>query len=245
MISIVMPAHNESGYLAEAVKATVAGLTDRGVHFEIIVSENGSADSTREEAAALEHAFTNSRVITSPTADYGRALRRGFEAAAGDVVVNFDVDMVDLDFLDKAVEKITAEGADVVVGTKRGPGAHDQRGVARKLVTAVFSGILKYGFGLKISDTHGLKALRRATVAGIVDQCRFTQDIYDTEMVIRAERAGLDVREIPVTVAERRPPRTSIVARIPRSLLGLARLRVDLWRHPPTLHPPTLPPAGC
>jgi glycosyltransferase involved in cell wall biosynthesis len=225
-----MPAHNEAGYLEAAVKGTVTGLTDRRVDFEIIVSENGSSDTTRQEAAKLERTFATCRVISTPVADYGRALRRGFEAAVGDIVVNFDVDLVDLDFLDQALLKIQVDDADVVVGTKRGPGAQDHRSFARKLVTAVFSGILKYGFALKISDTHGLKALRRARLADIVEQCQFSQDIFDTELLIRAERAGLNVTEVPVTVAERRPPRTPIAARIPRSLLGLARLRLALWR---------------
>lgn len=225
-----MPAHNEAGYLEAAVKATVTGMADRGLDCEIIVSENGSSDSTREEAARLESTFANCRVVSNATADYGLALRRGFEIATGNVVVNFDVDLADLDFLDRALQKIDQEEADVVVGTKRGPGAKDNRGVVRKLVTAVFSLILRHGFGLQISDTHGLKALRRPAVARIVEECHFTQDIFDTELVIRAERAGLTVTEIPVTVAEMRPPRTSIMVRIPRSMLGLARLRLALWR---------------
>jgi hypothetical protein len=59
--------------------------------------------------------------------------------------------------------------------------------------------------------------------------CRFDGDIFDTELVLRSQRAGLRIEEIPVTVAERRPPRTPIWRRIPRSLLGLLRLRLALW----------------
>jgi hypothetical protein len=60
--------------------------------------------------------------------------------------------------------------------------------------------------------------------------CRAGPDLFDTELVIRAERAGLRVEEIPVTVVERRPSRTSILGRVPRTLVGLARLRVALRR---------------
>jgi glycosyltransferase involved in cell wall biosynthesis len=233
-----MPAHNEAGYLEAAVKGTVTELTNRGLDFEIIICENGSFDSTPEEAARLQRTFNSCRVINIPVADYGRALRKGFEAAKGEIVVNFDVDLVDLEFLDGALERMSGAQADIVVGAKRGPGARDERGLTRRLVTAVFSGILRYGFGLKISDTHGLKALKRASLAGIVEQCHFTQDIFDTELVLRAERAGLQVTEIPVFVTELRPPRTALAKRIPRSLLGLVRLRLDLWLHPCPATPP-------
>jgi glycosyltransferase involved in cell wall biosynthesis len=229
MISIVMPSHNEEGFLAAAVKETITGLRERALDFEIVISQNGSTDRTSEEAEELAAAHPEVRVVTSEIADYGLALRAGFLAARGSVVVNFDVDLVDLDFLDRAVPLLDTDAA-AVVGSKRAEGAIDQRGALRKLVTAVFSTILRYGFGLRISDTHGLKALRREPLLPLVESCRFHGDIFDTELLLRSQRAGLRLEEIPVAVEERRPPRTPILQRIPRSLVGLARLRVALWR---------------
>jgi hypothetical protein len=77
----------------------------------------------------------------------------------------------------------------------------------------------------------------------VVEQCRFGTDLFDTEFVLRAERAGLVVVEVPVTVIEQRPSRTSIARRAMRSVTGLLRLRIALWRdrdddHPPTPYPP-------
>lgn len=241
-----MPAHNEHGYLEPAVKAVVAGLSDRDADFEVIIAENGSADATAEEAARLADSFDPVRVISVGTADYGRALREGFLQSRGDIVVNFDVDLVDLAFLDRAVALMHDGQVAVVVGSKRTPGADDRRSPARRLVTAGFSTLLQTGFGLKISDTHGLKALRRAQLVGLVESCRFGKDIFDTELILRAERAGLAVVEIPVSVADTRPPRSSIARRIPRTLAGLARLRVALWRSRPdhTRRGPTGPSYG-
>jgi hypothetical protein len=116
----------------------------------------------------------------------------------------------------------------IVIGSKRGPGADDQRRLARKLITTVFSAVLRLGFGLRVSDTHGLKAMRHAPLLGLVDECRFGGDIFDTELILRAERSGLAVREVPVVVSEVRPPRTPIARRIPRTLVGLIRLRLTL-----------------
>jgi glycosyltransferase involved in cell wall biosynthesis len=228
VISIVMPSHNEEAYLEGAVKSTVAGLRARNLDFEIIISENGSTDHTGAEASALAEAFGEIRVLRSETADYGRALRSGFLAARGAIVVNFDVDLVDLEFVDRCLPLIEG-GADVVIGSKRTEGSKDERGLTRKFVTAVFSALLRHGFGLHVSDTHGLKALRRQPLVDLVGACGFDGDIFDTELVLRSQRAGLRIQEIPVTVEERRPPRTPIWRRIPRSLLGLWRLRLALW----------------
>jgi glycosyltransferase AglD len=231
VISVVMPAHNEQAYLTDAVEQVVIGLRARSHTFEVLVCENGSTDATAQVATGLAERYPEVRTMSSPAPDYGMALRTGFLAAAGDTVVNFDVDYIDLDFLDEALALAEAPGGPAgIVASKRSPGAHDTRGAGRRLVTAVFSMVLRHGFGLGVSDTHGMKMLRRKDVAAVVETCRFGTDLFDTELILRMERAGLAVAELPVTVTDTRPPRTPIMTRIPRSLAGLARLRVALWR---------------
>src|ERR1700738_4424686 len=123
-----MPAHNEQDYLEAAVVEVVTGLRARSRPFEMLVCENGSSDRTSDVAARLVQRFTEVRALSSPEADYGRALRAGFLAAHGDVVVNFDVDFIDLDFLDAALARMDGPERPVaVVASKRGLGAHDGR----------------------------------------------------------------------------------------------------------------------
>jgi glycosyltransferase AglD len=229
-LSIVVPAHNEEGYLLAAATRLLDGLRRRGEPFEVLICENGSTDRTAAIAEELSATAPEVRWLQLSTADYGLALRAGFLASRGELVVNFDVDFIDLAFLDRAVVLAQKSDAAVVVGSKRSPGSSDGRVIGRRAVTGVFSLLLHYGFGLRASDTHGLKLLRRAPLVPIVEACRSGADIFDTELVLRAERAGLRVEEIPVQVVEQRPPRTSIAGRIPRTLLGLARLRHALWR---------------
>lgn len=230
MISIVMPAHNEESYLEPAVKTVVDGMRQRGHQFEVIIAENGSTDRTGPALSALTGSIKEVVALRLPVADYGAALRAGFVASSGEVVINFDVDFVDLAFLDKALVLLQDPHVAVVVGSKRAPGALDGRGVGRRLITDVFSLILRKGFRLGVSDTHGIKAMRRAAVEPLVALCQFGQDVFDTELILRSERAGLVVVETPVAVEEIRPARTPIWTRIPRSLVRLAQLRIRLWK---------------
>jgi glycosyltransferase involved in cell wall biosynthesis len=229
VISVVMPAHNEQDYLDTSVTAVVSGLRTRGRTFELIVAENGSTDDTIGVAKKLADNHPEVRLLTLPQPNYGEALRAGFLSAQGDAVANFDVDYVDLAFLDDALALMAPpNGPDIVVASKRSAGAHDTRRLGRRVVTATFSGVLRYGFGLRVSDTHGMKVLRRAPLTPLVSASRFGADLFDTELILRAERAGLTVAELPVTVRETRPPRRSIMRRIPRSLAGLIRLKLAL-----------------
>jgi glycosyltransferase involved in cell wall biosynthesis len=230
-LSVVMPAHNEAALLDAAVGEVVSGLRSRGEPFEVIVVENGSQDATPTIAACLAADQPEVRVETLSRADYGRALRTGLLAASGDVVVNFDVDYTDLGFLDAVVVRLGQDDPPaIIVGSKRAPGADDQRSWPRRFVTWTFSMVLRVGFGLRVSDTHGMKAQQRSLVLPIALACRSDGELFDTELILRAERAGLRVEELPVTVAERRPSRTSITRRALRTLVGLCRLRVTLAR---------------
>lgn len=230
-ISVVMPAHNEGQILESSVRRVVKGLRARNLSFEVLIVENGSRDGTLRIARDLSADFPEVHFASLLVADYGGAIREGVLAAVGDYVVIFDVDNCDLGFFDRARSLLErSEDAAIVVGTKRGPGALDKRSWPRRVMTAVFSMLLRFGLGLRVSDTHGMKAMRRDQVLELARQCRFREDLFDAELILRAERSGLRVLEIPISVEERRSPRTSIFGRIPRTLAGLLRLRFQLLR---------------
>jgi glycosyltransferase involved in cell wall biosynthesis len=233
MRSIVIPAHNEADYLATTVRELVTASRASGDEFELIVVENGSTDGTLALARRLAGELPELTVRTLPVADYGAALRDGLLAACGDMIVTFDVDYYDLDFARRAVALLErSPRTAIVVGSKRAPGARDTRPWPRRVVTAVFTALVRTGFGLSVSDTHGMKAMRASAVRELAADCCFTTDLFDTELVLRAERAGLTVAELPVVVEERRPSRTPIWKRVPRTAVGLVRLRRLLHRPP-------------
>lgn len=236
-----MPAYNEELFLADSVNTVRAGLLATGEPFEIVVVENGSTDATGTVLGELTATFPEIRALRLPDPDYGEALRQGVLSARGEQVVIFDVDYYDLEFLASARTRFAGPNPPAaVVASKRGPGAVDARPRHRRLITAAFAGVLRLLFGAGLPDTHGIKLLDRAAVVPLVAACGQAPDLFDSELILRAQRAGLRVDYLPVEVRELRPPRSSVLRRVPRTLVGLGKLRWRLWREP-VLAPGALP----
>jgi len=230
-VSIVIPIYNESGILREAVTELREGLQglpgDLGapdLRFEIILAENGSKDDTVALAEALAAELPEVRTFSLGEPNYGKALRQGILQARGELVICDEIDLCDTDFYRRALALLRARGCDMVVGSKAMRGARDQRPVFRRLATRVINELLRVSLDFHGTDTHGLKAFRRATLAPIVDQCVIDKDLFASELVIRAGRADLSIIEIPVRLAEKRPPAINLFKRVPGVLRGLVKL---------------------
>ncbi|MGB0592614.1 MAG: glycosyltransferase family 2 protein, partial [Myxococcota bacterium] len=155
--SIVIPVYNEEALLTSAINDLVVNLGDRlpDLNYEIIITENGSVDDTLELAYKLERKYDVVRTLHSPEPNYGRALRRGILAARGTWVLCDEIDICDVDFQSRALEILTADQADMVVGSKAHRDAQDQRPVMRRTATMVLNGMLRVALGFRGTDTHG------------------------------------------------------------------------------------------
>jgi glycosyltransferase involved in cell wall biosynthesis len=222
--SIVVPVYNEADFIPRALPEMIDQLEGLGEPYHVIVVENGSFDGTAE-AARQTAAGRPVTVISLDEPDYGAAMRHGFLEADGEWVVNFDIDYFSAAFLGQV---LALDDVDIVIASKRDPGSEDRRPVIRKLATRVFNLLLRVILDSKVSDTHGMKAFRRDLVDRLAPAVMSRQDLFDTELVIRAERAGYRIREVPVVVEEMRVARSSLVKRVPRTISGLLRIRRTL-----------------
>ena len=223
-ISFVIPVYNEESILEEAVLELRTRLEPLGFTYEIVLAENGSRDATVRIAGELGEKFPEVRSFSSSSPNYGAAMRQGIERARGRIVICEEIDLCDTDFHQRAVALLRAGGVDMVIGSKLLAGAEDDRPWARHAASQLYNALLRSMLGFRGTDTHGLKAFLRAPLLPVARSCVVEKDVFASEFVIRAYRAGLRVREVPVTVKEKRRPSINLMSRVPNVLKSLAKL---------------------
>jgi len=191
-IFIVVPAYNE----AAAVYAVVEEL--RRSHPNVIVVDDGSRDSTAEEARragaiVLRHVLNRGQGAALQTGiDYG--LQRG-----GEAIVTFDADgQHRVEDIDRLLEALENSGADLAIGS-RFLDLQSNVPAGRRLLLRLATQFMRLTSGVPLTDAHnGLRALRR-TAAGKI---RITLDgmAHASEIVDQIRRHNLKVAEVPVVI---------------------------------------------
>lgn len=225
-LSIVIPVFNEEGILPSSIAGLRESLAELGRTWEILFAENGSTDRTREILAEVAARHPDVRFASTNEPNYGRALKNGILAVRGAIVICDEIDICDAAFHRSAIALLEADRAQLVIGSKLAAGSEDRRPILRHGASLLYNGVLRVSLGFRGTDTHGLKAFRRLALLDIVRACRTERDVFASELVIRAERAGVEVVEVPVRIAEKRPPSINLFRRVPHVLANLAKLVV-------------------
>lgn len=193
LLSVVIPCLNEAENIELCVSSAMSAMARSGIPGEVIVADNGSDDGSAELAEAA-----GASVVREPLRGYGSAYRAGFAAARGEYIVMADADQT-YDFAE--IPRFLAElqdGADMIVGDRMRnihPGAMPWH--HRYIGNPLLSRLLNILFHTGVSDAHcGMRAFRRDRLELL--QLRTTGMEFASEMVVRAAKAKLDIREIPI-----------------------------------------------
>ena len=195
-ISIVIPVYNEEAILEGALRRLIPQVRDMERPFELILAANGCVDSTLVIADELSEIFPEIVILDSPEPNYGKALRRGILSARGQIILCDEIDLCDVDFYRRALRRLDHHECQMVVGSKAMRGSRDRRPFTRRAATRVINGMLWATLGFQGSDTHGLKGFIREDLLPIVNACIVDKDLFASELVIRAERSGIEIQEI-------------------------------------------------
>jgi glycosyltransferase involved in cell wall biosynthesis len=209
---VVIPCLDEAETIAECVTIARAVLDENGLDGEVVVVDNGSTDGSGDLARAA-----GAIVVDEPRRGYGSAYLAGLAAATGDYIVMIDADLT-YDFREiPSFVKELDDGAELVVGNRMGglqPGAMPW---LSRIGNPILTGFLNALHRTNIGDAHcGMRAVRRSVLP--VLNLRTVGMEFASEMVIRASREHLDVREIPI----------ELHPRVGESKLSPFR---DGWRH--------------
>lgn len=197
-VSVVIPAFNESGSIADLVHAIQRRYPD----FEIVVIDDGSADNTAEVAADA-----GARVFIHPyNIGNGAAIKSGIRAATGDIFVFMDGDG---QHNPEDIEEMLVHlpEFDMVVGA-RGKGS--QASVGRGIGNRIYNWLGSYVSKFPIEDlTSGFRAVKAEIARSFLYLLPNTYS-YPTTITLGVLRSGRSLKYIPITTQPRRKGSSNI-----------------------------------
>jgi glycosyltransferase involved in cell wall biosynthesis len=211
-VHVVIPALDE-----EAALPAVLAAIPRPLAARVIVVDNGSRDGTARVAREA-----GAEVVAEPRRGYGSACLAGIAALAGmpdgDIIVFLDADgSTDPAELRALVAPIQAGAAEFTVGCRTAAAAAVNVPVHARLGNALTLWLVGLVTGVRYSDLGPFRALRLGALRGLALTDRDFG--WNVEMQIRAARAGLTSRDVPV----RNHPRAAGRSKISGSVIGSVR----------------------
>lgn len=189
-LSVIVPVYNE----AKTVHRIVERVRQTGLPVEIVLVDDGSRDGTADCLADIAAQAKDVVAIThAKNRGKGAAIRTGFAAASGDVVVVQDADLEynpeDLRYL---LQPIVAGEADVVYGTRYG---HTDRQISpwwHERVNALLTLLSNICIGQQLSDVETCyKMVRRESILPLIPKLKENRFGIEIELTARLARAKL------------------------------------------------------
>jgi glycosyltransferase involved in cell wall biosynthesis len=209
-VSVIIPAYNEARRIGGSLAETWEYLERQSYSYEIIVADDGSRDETLSISDAFAETHKHTRTVSIPHGGKAAAIRAGMKSAAGEIVAFTDADLATpITYLGSFLDALNC-GADVVIGSREGQGAHRVgEPEYRHVMGRVFNRIVQVSILPGIHDTQcGFKAFTRFACVELLRRSRLYVDAeeitgarvtaFDVEMLVIARRIGLRIEEIPV-----------------------------------------------
>jgi len=200
LLSIVMPARDESENLGPTVTALMKAMDEEGLPFEIIIVNDGGDPPTQEVAERLQAERPEVRVVPGALlSGFGRAVRAGLAQARGDIVTVVMADSSDSprDVV-RCYRKID-EGFDCVFGSRFRKGSRvSNYPMVKLLVNRLVNKGIQILFWTRFNDlTNAFKAYRREVIleCGPYSSSHFNLTI---EMSLSALIRHYHIAEIPI-----------------------------------------------
>lgn len=231
-LSIVLPTYNERENVGIFIPRLAETFKD--VPHEIIVVDDNSPDGTAEVVRSLQKQFFNLRLLVrSGKLGVGSALRYGYNAAEGNIILSSDADLAfqpaDLLKLYRAV----AGGYDLAIGSRHssasGRDIPTLVGRFRYAVSRLGNRFLRLVFGIPLDDfSMNCRAIRRDLWSSL--HSRENSNFFFFEMAFLTKAKGAKIIGVPVTFTDRKfgASKINLLVEIPKAFL---KMIVFLFRY--------------
>ena len=233
-INLLFPVLNERLRLQKGIEATIAYVREQmKIPCKLTILDNGSEDETPEIGKKLEEAYPEVTYVRVGERGVGVAFRKGIELNDCDIVGYMDIDLsTDLKYLGKTIEMFQQDSELQYVNGTRFSKESDTKGRKwyRKITSMGLVFLLKTIFHMKATDALcGFTFLRKEEAEQLVAES--SQDngwFYTVEFLLRAERDGMKICDMPVEWQEDYNTTVKVFKTIKNYIIQIHRLRKAL-----------------
>lgn len=233
-INLLFPVLNERLRLQKGIDTTIAYVREHvTIPCKLTILDNGSEDETPEIGKKLEETYPEVTYVRVGERGVGVAFRKGIELNDCDIVGYMDIDLsTDLKYLGKTIEMFQQDPALQYVNGTRFSRDSDTKGRKwyRKITSMGLVFLLKTIFHMKATDALcGFTFLRKEEAEQLVAES--SQDngwFYTVEFLLRAERDGMKICDMPVEWQEDYNTTVKVFKTIKNYIVQIHRLRKAL-----------------
>jgi dolichyl-phosphate beta-glucosyltransferase len=236
VLSVVVPAFNEAARISRTINDIREEMERLGTDAELLVVDDGSVDETPAIVAEVARSDARVKLVRAAHAGKGATVRRGMLEARGTWRFLADADLsMPISELKRFLD-VAAHGGDVIVGSREANGARRVgEPWSRHVIGRVFNGAVKLLVLRGIDDTQCGFKLFSARAAQVLFPLQQLDGFgFDVEILFLARRAGLVIREIPITWVYGRESKVNVLSGV-RGFVDLLSVR---WHQLRGAYPP-------
>lgn len=199
-VTAIIPVYNDRRSLEIAIPRSIEILSGIPDGFELIIAEDGSTDGSAEFVRQYELQDARIHLLHSDERlGRGRALNRAIRDAKGTIVCYYDVDLAtDMQHLPGLITAIR-EGFDISTGSRLLPASDIKRTGGREIASRSYNFLVRFFLGSTIFDHQcGFKGFNKERIVPLLSAIRSNHWFWDTELLVRAQKRGYKVKELPV-----------------------------------------------
>ncbi|MBI4138323.1 MAG: glycosyltransferase family 2 protein [Candidatus Wildermuthbacteria bacterium] len=232
-LSVIIPAYNEEKRLPRTVRAVHEYLVRQNYSYEIIVSDGGSTDGTRELVVSLGKEIPGLSLLKVENKGKGYAVRTAMLKAQGEFRVFMDADnATTIDHVERMFPKFK-EGCSVVICSR------DMKGAVLAVAQPWWRRLLGDIFNLKVQVVSGLwgywdtqcgfKGFTARAAEDIFSRAVIDTWAFDVELLVIAKKKGFRVAEVPATWMNDPDSKVKFSGMI-AMFFEILRIRMNIWK---------------
>lgn len=202
--SVLIPVYNESDVLETNLHKIIKEMRKFRSPFEIIIVDDNSKDDTPIIGKRLQRTIKQIKYVRFNVGPSRREnLAKAMKVAKGQILIYMDIDLaVHPRYLNNLIRD--SYKWDIVVGSRYLKGSKVKRTLLRRMISNVYNNFMKFWFSSEVKDHQcGFKAFRKSVVLPLIFEMGYDKKLvrgwfWDAELLIRAQRKGHKIKEIPV-----------------------------------------------